>query len=96
MLEQQSSITPHQQLLFEESVLESLKIERQQWEETTVQPSTLRHPEREHLMTTSGVSINRVYTPQDNAALDYRRDLNLPGEYPYTRGVQPTMYRARP
>ena len=96
MLEQQLSITPHQQLLFEESVLASLKIERQQWEETTVQPSTHRMPEREHLMTTSGVSINRVYTPQDNAALDYRRDLNLPGEYPYTRGVQPTMYRARP
>ena len=96
MLEQQSSITPHQQLLFEESVLESLKIERQQWEETTVQPSTHRMPERKHLMTTSGVSINGVYTPQDNAALDYRRDLNLPGEYPYTRGVQPTMYRARP
>ena len=96
MLEQQSSITPHQQLLFEESVLESLKIERQQWEETTVQPSTHWMPERKHLMTTSGVSINRVYTPQDNAALDYRRDLNLPGEYPYTRGVQPTMYRARP
>jgi methylmalonyl-CoA mutase N-terminal domain/subunit len=96
MLEQQSSITPHPQLLFEESVLESLKIERQQWEETTVQPSTHRIPERKHLMTTSGVSINRVYTPQDNAALDYRRDLNLPGEYPYTRGVQPTMYRARP
>jgi len=96
MLEQQSSITPHPQLLFEESVLESLKIERQQWEETTVQQSTHRMPEREHLMTTSGVSINRVYTPQDNAALDYRRDLNLPGEYPYTRGIQPTMYRARP
>ncbi len=96
MLDQQSSITPHPPFLFEESVLESLKIERQQWEETTVQPSTHRMPEREHLMTTSGVSINRVYTPQDNAALDYRRDLNLPGEYPYTRGVQPTMYRARP
>ena len=96
MLEQQSSITPHPPFLFEESVLESLKIERQQWEETTVQPSMDRMPEREHLMTTSGVSINRVYTPQDNAALDYRRDLNLPGEYPYTRGVQPTMYRARP
>jgi len=96
MLDQQSSITPHPPFLFEESVLESLKIERQQWEETTVQPSTHRMPERKHLMTTSGVSINRVYTPQDNAALDYRRDLNLPGEYPYTRGVQPTMYRARP
>ena len=96
MPEQQASITPRPPFLFEESVLESLKIERQQWEETTVQPSTHRMPEREHLMTTSGVSINRVYTPQDNAALDYRRDLNLPGEYPYTRGVQPTMYRARP
>ena len=96
MPEQQSSLTPRPSFLFDESVLESLKIERQQWEETTVQPSTLRQPEREHLMTTSGVSINRVYTPQDNAALDYRRDLNLPGEYPYTRGVQPTMYRARP
>ena len=96
MLEQQSSITPHPPFLFEESVLESLKIERQQWEETTVQPSMDRMPERKHLMTTSGVSINGVYTPQDNAALDYRRDLNLPGEYPYTRGVQPTMYRARP
>jgi len=96
MPEQQASITPHPPFLFEESVLESLKIERQQWEETTVQPSTHRMPEREHLMTTSGVSIHRVYTPQDNAALDYRRDLNLPGEYPYTRGVQPTMYRARP
>ena len=96
MPEQQSSITPYPPFLFEESVLESLKIERQQWEETTVQPSTHRMPERKHLMTTSGVSINGVYTPQDNAALDYRRDLNLPGEYPYTRGVQPTMYRARP
>ena len=96
MPEQQSSITPHPPFLFEESVLESLKIERQQWEETTVQPSMDRMPERKHLMTTSGVSINGVYTPQDNAALDYRRDLNLPGEYPYTRGVQPTMYRARP
>ena len=96
MPEQQSSITPYPPFLFEESVLESLKIERQQWEETTVQPSMQRMPERKHLMTTSGVSINGVYTPQDNAALDYRRDLNLPGEYPYTRGVQPTMYRARP
>jgi methylmalonyl-CoA mutase N-terminal domain/subunit len=73
-----------------------LKTERQQWEETTVQPSKQRMPEREYLMTTSGVPIKRIYTPQDNAAVDYRRDLNLPGEYPYTRGVQPTMYRAKP
>jgi len=96
MLEQQSPIPPTQRPLFEANVLETLKTERQQWEETTVQPSKQRMPEREYLMTTSGVPIKRIYTPQDNAAVDYRRDLNLPGEYPYTRGVQPTMYRAKP
>src|SRR2546425_2936836 len=96
MLEQQSPISPTQRPLFEAKALETLKTERQQWEETTVQPSKQRMPEREYLMTTSGVPIKRIYTPQDNAAVDYRRDLNLPGEYPYTRGVQPTMYRAKP
>jgi methylmalonyl-CoA mutase N-terminal domain/subunit len=96
MLEQQSPIPPTQRPLFEAKALETLKTERQQWEETTVQPSKQRMPEREYLMTTSGVPIKRIYTPQDNAAVDYRRDLNLPGEYPYTRGVQPTMYRAKP
>src|SRR5437660_4604445 len=53
-------------------------------------------PESANLVTTSSVPINRVYTPQDNENIDYTRDLNLPGEYPYTRGVQPTMYRAKP
>ena len=37
----------------------------------------------------------RLYTPLDIADLDYERDLGFPGEYPFTRGVQPTMYRGR-
>jgi len=82
--------------LFDKEELARLTETRANWETETVQPSAQRMPEREYLMTTSGVLINRVYTPQDNAALDYSRDLNLPGEYPYTRGVQPTMYRAKP
>jgi len=82
--------------LFDKEELARLTETRANWETETVQPSAQRMPEREYLMTTSGVPINRVYTPQDNAALDYSRDLNLPGEYPYTRGVQPTMYRAKP
>ncbi|HET9921109.1 MAG TPA: methylmalonyl-CoA mutase family protein [Ktedonobacteraceae bacterium] len=82
--------------LFDKTELERLRTRREQWEETTVQQSLERMPERDNLMTTSGVPINRLYTPQDNANLDYERDLALPGEYPYTRGVQPTMYRARP
>jgi len=82
--------------LFDKKELARLARTREDWEKETVQPSTQRIPEREYLMTTSGVSVERVYTPLDNAGLDYRRDLGLPGEYPYTRGVQPTMYRAKP
>src|SRR3989337_234963 len=43
----------------------------------------------------SGMEIKPLYTPQDTADLDYRRDLGLPGEFPFTRGIHPTMYRGR-
>ena len=45
--------------------------------------------------TLSGGPIQRLYTPADSANLDYERDLGLPGQYPYTRGVHPTMHRGR-
>src|SRR5437763_3989666 len=82
--------------LFDKETLEQWKTERQHWEEMAVQKSLQKMPEGDNLVTTSSVPINRVYTPQDNENIDYTRDLNLPGEYPYTRGVQPTMYRAKP
>ncbi len=82
--------------LFDQDELARLTVAHEEWETETVQPSMQRVPERDNLMTTSGVPIKRLYTPLDNASLDYRRDLNLPGEYPYTRGVQPTMHRAKP
>src|SRR5947209_5514925 len=100
MLEQESTETTQplveQGTLFAKEELERLTVKRAQWEETTVKQSLERIPERDNLMTTSSVPINRVYTPEDNVALDYGRDLGLPGEYPYTRAVQPTMYRAKP
>jgi methylmalonyl-CoA mutase, N-terminal domain len=67
-----------------------------QWEATAVAAATARVPERELTSTQSGMPIQRLYTPEDGKRLDYERDLGFPGEYPYTRGVQPTMYRARP
>jgi methylmalonyl-CoA mutase N-terminal domain/subunit len=82
--------------LFEKAELERLTVKKEQWEETTVKKSLERMPEQENLTTTSGVPINRLYTPLDNASLDYLRDVGFPGEYPFTRGVQPTMYRAKP
>jgi methylmalonyl-CoA mutase N-terminal domain/subunit len=52
-------------------------------------------PRKEKFKTTSGFEIKAVYLPQDMASLDYARDLNLPGEFPYTRGVYGSMYRPK-
>ncbi len=100
MLEQESTETKppvvEQGTLFAQDELERLTVRHIQWEDTTVKQSLARMPEREHLVTTSSVPLRRIYTPADNASLDYMRDLGFPGAYPYTRGVQPTMYRAKP
>jgi methylmalonyl-CoA mutase N-terminal domain/subunit len=53
-------------------------------------------PERKtEFVNTSGIPIQRVYTPLDMAEFDYLKQLGLPGQYPYTRAVQPTAYRGR-
>jgi len=55
-----------------------------------------KHPERqESFVTDAGIEIQPLYTPLDVAEWDYERDLGFPGSYPYTRGVQPNMYRGR-
>ncbi|MEM2119015.1 MAG: methylmalonyl-CoA mutase family protein [Candidatus Bathyarchaeia archaeon] len=75
---------------------EEIQNRKQQWEKETVQKSFDKLPERkEAFQTSSAIPVNRLYTPADTANLDYLRDLGFPGEYPYTRGVYPTMYRAR-
>jgi methylmalonyl-CoA mutase N-terminal domain/subunit len=66
------------------------------WEETTVKRVLDKSPEREETFTTeSGIPVKRLYTPVDLPGSDYSDDLGFPGEYPYTRGVYPTMYRGR-
>jgi methylmalonyl-CoA mutase N-terminal domain/subunit len=67
-----------------------------QWEKETVQKSSDKLPERqETFQTSSDIPIDRTYTPADDPNLDYLRNLGFSGEYPYTRGVYPNMYRAR-
>ncbi len=83
--------------LYDAEAVAQIAEEHAQWEATDVARTTRRVPERHADFTTqSGMPIKRLYTPADNASLDYDRDLGWPGEYPYTRGVQPTMYRAKP
>ena len=67
----------------------------QRWEQETVEPSTSRFPERKEQFTTSSeILVKRLYTPAD-VAPDYDMEAGYPGEYPFLRGVQPTMYRSR-
>ena len=66
-----------------------------QWDEQLVQPSLKKAPERGELKTNSGLPVKRLYTPADTAGQNYEQDLGYPGQYPFTRGVQPTMYRSR-
>lgn len=76
--------------------LQQIKDARTNWEQGPLQKVLSRFPERKpEFKTPSGTEVKRVYTPEDVAELDYNRDLAFPGQYPFTRGVQPTMYRGR-
>jgi methylmalonyl-CoA mutase N-terminal domain/subunit len=67
----------------------------ERWEQTTLEETLERHPERcEEFITTSGEPVERLYTPLDLDG-DYLEKLGLPGEYPFVRGVHPTMHRGR-
>ncbi len=81
--------------MFEEKAIQQIKASKEKWDET-VEKSFAKAPERRKEFTTiSGTPVNRVYTPLDIASMDYERDLALPGQYPFTRAVQPTLYRGR-
>src|SRR5690348_15901357 len=69
---------------------------RERWRETIRRKAVDAAPERRAAFeTSSGIDFEDLYTPADTAGLDEDRDLGRPGEFPFTRGVQPTMYRSR-
>jgi methylmalonyl-CoA mutase N-terminal domain/subunit len=69
---------------------------RREWEERVLDPALKERPERDVDFTTvSDLPIERLYTPEDLAGRDPAREIGLPGEPPYTRGIHPSMYRGR-
>jgi methylmalonyl-CoA mutase N-terminal domain/subunit len=79
-----------------ERELEALRDVRRRWEEGPLADALQKSGERgEEFETLSGIETDRVYTPEHVRDLDYERDLGFPGQYPFTRGIQPTMYRGR-
>jgi len=90
-----SDRTATQPTLFSTEALSELSRAVHAWEEGPLAKTLQRQPERDDVFATSSQPVQRLYTPLDVAGLDYLRDLGFPGEYPFTRGVQPTMYRGR-
>lgn len=81
--------------MFEKEKLESIRAATREYQER-LEAQVKKRPERQaSFATDSGIEIKTLYTPEDIADLDYERDLGFPGSYPFTRGVQPNMYRGR-
>jgi methylmalonyl-CoA mutase N-terminal domain/subunit len=81
--------------MFDERALEELKEAAKRWEESIAAALSKRPERKAAFVNTSGIPIERVYLPCQVQGLDYQRDLGFPGSFPFTRGVQPTMYRGQ-
>jgi methylmalonyl-CoA mutase, N-terminal domain len=82
--------------MYNRDIKDRLKMAFYKWQDSTLQKTLNSRPERQKkFKTISAEEINRLYTPLDIENIDYLEDLNLPGQYPFTRGIHPTMYRGR-
>lgn len=81
--------------MFDKQKIEQIKQETQNWDEKKIQPMLAKRPERKESFKSSSFNLKNLYTPVDIENMDYINDLGFPGQYPYTRGVQPNMYRGR-
>jgi methylmalonyl-CoA mutase N-terminal domain/subunit len=80
----------------EKKDLKRIEQEKERWEAETLNPTLKKNPERaERFTSVSMTPIERLYTAADLPGWDFMKDLGFPGEYPYTRGLHPTMYRGK-
>jgi methylmalonyl-CoA mutase N-terminal domain/subunit len=82
--------------MYDKKKLDELVGSLEEWEATSLKKALSSVPERSReFLTTSSEAVNRLYTPLDVADLDYAASLGLPGEYPFTRGIHPTLHRSK-
>ena len=87
---------PGSDVVFHPEELQAIEKRLRQWEATTLRDSLAKQPERQKsFVSTSSKSVDRTYTPLDLRDWDYLTKLGVPGEFPYARGIHPTMYRGR-
>src|SRR3989475_581021 len=83
-------------LMRDEDERKVLEKELKRWEETTLRATLASHPERrKEFVTTSSRPVKGLYTPLDRISKKGYEGLGAPGEFPFTRGIHPTMYRGR-
>lgn len=76
--------------------MDKLKTANEHWQNTILKKALDQSPELQSAFATeSGIPVKRLYTPLDLEEIDYTTELGFPGDYPYTRGVYPSMYRGR-
>jgi methylmalonyl-CoA mutase N-terminal domain/subunit len=81
--------------MYSDEEIKAIETKRKEWEEKIL-AKFLKHGEsKEKFETPSGIPLKQIYTPEDVKNLHYLEDLGLPGDYPFIRGVYPTMYRGR-
>jgi len=84
--------------MFDKKKLREIEKKKKEWEEGVLKEYLKKNPERKKkFLTNSEQEIRRVYTPLDleEIGFDYLKDLGFPGDYPYTRGIDPNMYRSQ-
>jgi len=73
-----------------------IRLAEESWQEEKLKKTINSFGERKkEFRTDSGLEVKPLYSPLDTSNIDYLEDINFPGQYPYTRGVYPTMYRSR-
>jgi methylmalonyl-CoA mutase N-terminal domain/subunit len=82
--------------MFSRKTMEKMKQRKSEWEEHTLGPALKKVQERlKRFSTVSDEEIKDLYSPSDFEGFAFERDLGFPGEYPYTRGIHPSLYRGR-
>ncbi|MBW2347274.1 MAG: methylmalonyl-CoA mutase family protein [Deltaproteobacteria bacterium] len=81
--------------LFDKKIFDDLRASREKWEQELKKAFDARPERLERFATVSDQEIERIYTPEQVRELDFQRDIGFPGQFPFTRGCQPSMYRGR-
>lgn len=83
--------------MYDRNTLDKIRKAKEDWEKEIQYEEGSVRERKDRFTTMGGIKVDRVYTPLDveDRAIDYMRDISLPGRYPYTRGIHPTMYRGR-